>query len=434
MTGVYDPGLVVLSLAVAIMTAYVALALVDRVVEDSGRWHSWLWLISGAVVMGTGIWSMHFIGMLAFSLPVSLGYDLALTLLSLLIAVLASGLALFMIRAASPGAVLLSTGALLFGAGVSAMHYTGMAALRMSPPITYDPLLFVASILIAVAASFAALWMGLILRRHDQAFEVLARLGSATVMGIAIAGMHYTGMAAAEFVPGSVCLSAGAGYGVDSDSMAVKIAIAMFIVLAITVALSTADARRAARVERFAARLLSANERLQLAALHDALTGLPNRVLLSDRLTQAQHQADRSGKGFTVMFIDLDHFKAVNDGYGHRAGDDLLRSVAQAVGGCLRSEDTLSRTGGDEFVAVLNGTGSRSGAEAVARKMLDALVTPQVFGRYSVNLSCSIGIALYPGDGADIQALLARADTAMYAVKGAGRNGYRFAGDIPAGT
>lgn len=180
--------------------------------------------------------------------------------------------------------------------------------------------------------------------------------------------------------------------------------------------------------------MLGANERLQLAALHDALTGLPNRVLLSDRLTQAQHQADRSGRGFAVMFIDLDHFKAVNDGYGHRAGDDLLRSVAQALSGCIRSEDTLSRTGGDEFVAVLNGTGNRDGVEVVARKMLDALATPQVFGKFSVGLSCSIGIALYPDDGADIQALLARADAAMYAVKGGGRNSYRFAADVPAGT
>lgn len=431
MTGVYDSGLVALSLAVAMMTAYVALDLAARVADTGDRGHSWLWLASGAVVMGAGIWSMHFIGMLAFSLPVTLGYDLPLTLLSLLIAVLASAVALFVVRGVAPGAVLLSAGALLLGAGISAMHYTGMAALRMSPPVTYDPLLFSVSIVIAVAASFAALWIALILRRRDQSFVLFSRLGSAAVMGIAIAGMHYTGMAAAEFAPGSVCLAAGAGYGVNSDSLAAKIAVAMFVVLAITVALSTIDAHRAKRVERFAATLLSANERLQLAALHDALTGLPNRVLLSDRLTQAKHHADRSGEGFAVLFIDLDHFKAVNDNYGHRAGDDLLRSVAQALASCVRREDTLSRTGGDEFVAVLNDVRSRDGAVTVARKMLDALARPEVFGRFSVNLSCSIGIALYPGDGADIGALVARADAAMYAAKDAGRGSCRFAADLP---
>lgn len=432
MVASYDPKLVVLSLAVAIMTSYAALDLASRV---SGRgWRPWLWLAGGAAVMGAGIWSMHFIGMLAFSLPIPLGYDLGLTLLSLLIAIVVSGFALIVVRRPVLTAGMLSTGAALLGIGISAMHYTGMAALLMSPPVRYDPMLFVGSVLIAIAASFAALWLAFELRRRDSMLAVLAKLGSAGVMGLAITGMHYTGMAAAEFAPGSVCLAAGPD-GVDSDLLAAKIGIAIFGMLSVSVVLSALDGQRAARVEKMAATLLSANEQLQLAALHDPLTGLPNRVLLSDRLTQACHQADRSGQGFAVMFIDLDHFKAVNDTYGHRSGDDLLRGVAQALISCVRREDTIARAGGDEFVAVLNGVRSRADAEAVGHKMLEALSRPFSAGQHSLRVSCSIGISLYPADGADVPTLMANADTAMYGAKKAGRSGYRFFSDTgPAGA
>ncbi|MBX3650839.1 MAG: diguanylate cyclase [Burkholderiales bacterium] len=426
MPGNYDFQLVLLSLAVAIMTSYAALDLASRV-SGSG-WRPWLWLAGGAAVMGAGIWSMHFIGMLAFSLPIPLGYDLGLTLLSLLIAIVVSGFALAVVRSQVLTAGLLSTGAALLGIGISAMHYTGMAALQMSPPIRYDPVLFVVSVLIAIAASFAALWLAFELRRRDSMLAVLARLGSAGVMGLAITGMHYTGMAAAEFIPGSICLAADAG-GVNSDLLAAQIGVAIFGMLSVTVVLSALDGHRAARVEKMAATLLSANEQLQLTALHDPLTGLPNRVLLSDRLMQAQFQADRSGQGFAVMFIDLDHFKAVNDSYGHRVGDDLLRGIAQALGSCIRREDTVSRTGGDEFVAVLNGIKSRADAEAAAGKILAALAQPFQVGPHALKASCSIGISLYPADGVDAPTLMANADAAMYRAKKAGRSGYRLAAD-----
>lgn len=134
MVGLYDLKLVMLSLAVAIMTSYAALDLAGRV-SASREWRSWLWLLSGAVVMGAGIWSMHFIGMLSFSLPIPLAYDLPLTALSMLIAVAVSAVALYVIRQSVLSARDLSAGAALMGIGISSMHYTGMAALRMYPAI-----------------------------------------------------------------------------------------------------------------------------------------------------------------------------------------------------------------------------------------------------------------------------------------------------------
>lgn len=425
--GEYDLRLVALSLAVAIMTSYAALDLAGRLNAAKGR-GSWLWLLSGAVVMGSGIWSMHFIGMLAFSLPVPMAYDALITAFSMLIAVAASGVALYVVQQPVLNVRVLAGAASLIGIGISAMHYTGMAALRMSPPIQYDPLLFITSVLIAIAASVAALWIAFELRHQDSWLTVLAKLGSAGVMGIAIAGMHYTGMAAAEFLPGSLCLSALSKVGVDSTELAVQIGIAMFVVLSITMSLSAFDAHRAARAGKLAALLQTANEQLQNVALYDGLTGLPNRVLLEDRLLQAMNHADRSGHGFAVMFVDLDKFKPVNDTYGHQCGDDLLRAVAQALAGCIRHEDTVARIGGDEFVAVLNGIKTRADAEIVGRKMLAALARPFHIRSHIINISCCIGISIYPEDGADLNSLLVNADAAMYQAKREGRNGYRFFG------
>mgnify|MGYP002041625132 FL=1 len=149
-----------------------------------------LWLVGGAIAMGIGIWSMHFIGMLSFKLPIALGYDLSITVLSLLIAIVASGFALWRISQAELPFMKLLSSAVLMGIAIAAMHYTGMAAMRMTPGIEYDPWLFALSILIAISASGAALWIAFRLRRNTPNVGRL-RAMAAIVMGTAIIGMHY---------------------------------------------------------------------------------------------------------------------------------------------------------------------------------------------------------------------------------------------------
>src|SRR5882757_3614074 len=154
MNGYYDLKLVALSFLVAVIASYTALDLAGCVsASTSSRRKSWTWLIAGAISMGIGIWSMHFIGMLAFHLPVPVAYNVALSLLSLLIAIVVSAVALVILRGAELGAHNMIVGATIMGIGISAMHYTGMFAMQMSPPIRYDPLLFSASVLIAAGAS-----------------------------------------------------------------------------------------------------------------------------------------------------------------------------------------------------------------------------------------------------------------------------------------
>ena len=425
MTGNYDLQLVALSLIVAIIASYTALELAGRVSQTRAK-SSWTWLVGGAVSMGSGIWSMHFIGMLAFHLPVAVAYDVATTMLSMAIAIVVSGLALFVVRRPTLTGQNITAGATLMGVGISAMHYTGMYAMRMSPPIEYDPPLFIASVIIAIVASLAALWIAFQLRHKRFGVAFLAKLGSATVMGLAITGMHYTGMAAAQFAPDSICLAVDSTGGMKSAALALTIGITTICILAITLGISALDAHFAAHTAKLANSLQAANEQLRDLALYDSLTGLPNRMLLDDRMAQAASRAERGGKSFALMFVDLDRFKPINDSFGHGVGDELLKVVAQRLAGCVRKADTVARTGGDEFVVVLSEIGDPKDAAMVGGKILDELSRPFFIDRHEVNISASIGISVYPDDGKDVNTLKANADVAMYHAKRDGRNNCRF--------
>ncbi|UZM15379.1 EAL domain-containing protein [Pseudomonas kielensis] len=419
--GNYSPALVLISLCVAILASYTALDMAGRIATTKGR-AAHLWTVGGALAMGVGVWSMHFIGMLAFSLPIALGYDFGITALSLLIAILSSGFALWLVSQPQLPAWQLGFGALVMGAGISAMHYTGMAAMRMTPGIDYDPSLFGASLLIAVGASAAALWIAFRLRQNTP-YVRFARGGAAVVMGLAIVGMHYTGMAAARFADGSFCgaaIDGLSGKGLDNLVLVTTLA-----VLSIALLTSILDARLEARTAELANSLTLANRELTQLALHDTLTGLPNRVLLADRIDQAMLMVQEQSGCFALMFIDLDGFKPVNDAFGHHMGDQLLREVSVRLREDLRSQDTLARIGGDEFVLLVQLHEPDDALRLAARQV--GLIS-RVFrvGEHDLQISASIGIAVYPGNGHTAQELLMNADAAMYHAKGAGKNGYRF--------
>jgi diguanylate cyclase (GGDEF)-like protein/PAS domain S-box-containing protein len=172
------------------------------------------------------------------------------------------------------------------------------------------------------------------------------------------------------------------------------------------------------------ARALS--QRLAYLAHHDSLTDLPNRVLFQDRVHQACQFAQRRRGRFAVIFMDLDHFKHVNDSLGHAVGDELLKTVAQRLTGTLRGSDTVCRLGGDEFVMLLSEIGSPDDAGEVAKKVLRDVAVPCVLEGTEVNVGISLGIAVFPSDGEDPETLMKHADAAMYRSKREGRNRYQF--------
>ena len=417
----YSPALVLISLCVAILASYTALDLSGRIATARGR-AVYLWIAGGALAMGFGVWSMHFIGMLALELPLALGYDLGLTLWSLLVAILSCGFALWLVSQPRLPALQLLFGALIMGAGISAMHYSGMAALRMQPGIDYDPALFGLSLLIAVGASAAALSIAFRLRRQTP-YVRLMRGGAAVIMGLAIVGMHYTGMAAANFPIGSFCGAAIDGLsGNGLDNLVLVSSLAVLVIALLT---SIFDARLDARTAALADSLTLANEELTQLALHDTLTGLPNRILLADRISQAMNKVAEQGGCFSLMFIDLDGFKPVNDAFGHHLGDRLLREVALRLREQLRSQDTLARIGGDEFVLLVRLL-EPDDAPQVAARQVGLLSRAFRVDEHELLISASVGIALYPGNGLTAEELLMNADAAMYHAKGAGKNGYSF--------
>ncbi|WP_206733749.1 putative bifunctional diguanylate cyclase/phosphodiesterase [Pseudoxanthomonas composti] len=422
MSGSYNHFLVLISYLVAAVASFVALDMAGRITASQGRAARW-WLVGGASAMGFGIWSMHFIGMLAFKLPIPQSYNLLITLYSLLVAVGSSGYALWLVSREELPRKRLLVGAVILGAGIATMHYTGMAAMEMEPGIDYDPLWFVLSIVIAIAASAAALWIAYALRSDFSAFRHF-RIAAALVMGVAVIGMHYTGMAAARFPLGSVCGAALHG-GVSPQWLASLVGTSTFAILGLALVTAVLDRRLQERTQKLSQSLQQANLELTHMALHDNLTKLPNRVLLEDRLGQAISKALRGSSKFALLFLDLDGFKAVNDVYGHQAGDRLLLQVARNLKSGLRQEDTLARLGGDEFVLLIE-IGEPADAAAIAEKMLERVGLAVMVDGTELNVSGSVGIAIFGEDGHTARELMANADAAMYSAKEQGRNGYCF--------
>jgi diguanylate cyclase (GGDEF)-like protein/PAS domain S-box-containing protein len=168
------------------------------------------------------------------------------------------------------------------------------------------------------------------------------------------------------------------------------------------------------------------NLKMAYLAKHDFLTGLPNRVLLNDRITQAIALAKRRRGNLAVLFLDLDNFKFINDSLGHAVGDALLKSVAKGLSTCIRSSDTVSRQGGDEFVILVTENRQAENAAITAEKILSKLAEPHVIAEHHLHVTASIGISLYPVDGDNAETLIKNADNAMYCAKGKGRNNYQY--------
>jgi diguanylate cyclase (GGDEF)-like protein len=198
------------------------------------------------------------------------------------------------------------------------------------------------------------------------------------------------------------------------------------LALGATVLLLGLGAYLVRRIFRDANTARATTQAITHTAEHDFLTGLPNRMLLNDRISQAIAVAQRHRNKVAVMFMDLDNFKHINDSLGHQAGDRLLQSVAKRLVMCVRGADTVSRQGGDEFVALLSEVRQPEDAAVIARKMLQAVAETHPIDQHDLRVTASIGVSIYPDDGPDAETLVKNADTAMYQAKENGRHCYRF--------
>ncbi len=417
MTFSYDPLIVAASLAMAVFVAFVALDLAQRVATRD-RVMSRIWCTGGALVTGSGVWAVHFVGMMAHSLPVATGYSYGFTGLSWVVAVLAAAAMLFLAAARRLAGWRLIGGAALVAAGFIGMHQLGMMSLDMAPQVRWNLPLFGAAALLAWLTGTAALW--LFRRRRDGRSGRAQQFGLATGLGLGMVGAHYMGMAAAMYAPGSVCLSADQ---LGGDGLVLMVAAATVLMQVLTLVTALLDARVRGRtrdlthsLEQAHHQLQEANEELDRRAHLDPLTGLPNRAFFDERLNQARVGGMRK---LAVLFVDLDGFKPVNDSLGHAGGDKVLREVADRLRRVLRTGDTVARIGGDEFVVLMEDVVHTADCTAVAARILDALARPFAVGDPPVHISSSVGITIHPDHGPK-SALVAQADAAMRAAKRAG--------------
>lgn len=408
----HDPLLVLLSYLIASAAAFTALNMAERVSREQSR-ELWRWV--GAWALGGGIWSMHFVAMLAFSAPLAFSYDLSITLLSLLIAISVSYVVMRVIGHERLRLWQSVAAAIVAGCGIASMHYTGMAAIRSAASQHYDFGLLVLSILIAIAASLAALLLAGYFRGQSGRRANWLRLLASLIMGGAIASMHFTGMAALTLsVPVGHPLQPAAS---QEGHLLLGATISLIALLIILIGALAGWADQRLRLERGQLRRIT--QQLDTLTHYDALTGLLNGQAFSQMLNTTLATAPPHGA--TLLFIDLDNFKRINASLGHGRGDELLQQVAQRIRSALGREDLLARFSGDEFCAFALNAPLQHGMQ-LAELILTQLRQPFSLESGQLSLTASIGISRYPQDASDASQLLKQAGIALGHCKLQGRN------------
>jgi len=442
----YDVRLVIASVLISIAASYAALSLADRVREATSAGLRRFWLTAGSVSMGAGIWSMHYLGMLALKLPVPVYYFWPTVLLSLLLAIAASSVALGVVSREALAVRRLLAGGLLMGAGIGAMHYTGMAAMRSSAMEQYNPWIVALSVIAAAGFSWLALWIGFV-SRTTKRNETRMRMAGSVAMGLGIAAMHYIAMVGVRFTACSTPFSMSGAIRVSVLGESV-IAIVTTLILLIALVTATLDKWRFRDLQKAHRELIEAqqallesqnelreaNAMLNELSVRDGLTGLYNRRHFDSALETELRRAARNLRPISLLMIDVDFFKALNDGYGHQRGDDCLRQVAEALEAHpRRGYDVVARYGGEEFVLLLPDAGieaAQAAAEAI-RQAVHALKIENHGSLVANVVTVSIGVCCQnPHVGDERCGLVCAADAALYAAKHLGRNQVQIADSV----
>ena len=410
----YDYRLVSLSVVIAIFASYTALSLAGRVTasRDQARL---AWLVGGAIAMGTGIWSMHYTGMLAFRLPIRVYYHVPTVFLSLLAAIFASCIALWVVSRPRVTTLHIVGGSLLMGGAIATMHYTGMAAMRLAAHHHYHRGLWLLSVLLAVVISLAAL--ALTIHFRDENRGRLLQIAISVVMGLAIPIMHYTGMAAVSYMPTNAApdLSNAIDISVLANSAVILITL---VILSSALLSSLVNRRFSAQARELILSEQLYQQEKRLSRL-DPLTGLANRRAFYEGAELERQRAVRYGRNLSMAYIDLDNFKQVNDNFGHKAGDQLLVTVAIILRSDLRPSDLAARLGGDEFAVVLPETDELGARRATSK--LHVLLT-QAMQDNDWPVTFSMGVVTFNSIPETVEQMVHKADELMYTVKHGGKN------------
>ncbi|WP_295473542.1 EAL domain-containing protein [uncultured Pseudomonas sp.] len=422
--------LVALAFGVICAACYATMDVAERAVNVEVTRHRRVWKCLAALCLAGGVWAMHFISMLAFQAPLRLTFHMGITLASLLFVMFAGAVAVRSLGKPHLNTLDCLVSALLIGLGVSAMHYIGMAAVQSDAAQYYDPHLFTLSIMIAFLASLALLILPRLLRKNGGMFHQMFRYSISLFLGAGIMSMHMTGMHALSLV-----LPEGAEMQLadtpNSQQLGLTIAAIMLLIVAGSISAAMADKklqgkeRDLQRVNNLLNQLDQAQMSLQQVAHYDPLTNLVNRRGFNQLFAEQLIEHATSHGMLAVMFLDIDHFKRINDSLGHDAGDELLKVIAERIRSATRVQDVVSRFGGDEF-CILISVPHYEEARHLAHRVMQKMKEPIALSGRRMVMTTSIGIAVFPRDGETSEELLKNADLALYQSKGNGRNRVTF--------
>lgn len=399
----HNPWLVLLAIFVCCTGAFAIVQMFDRARATVGGQH-FGWLFLTAVGAGATIWCTHFVAMLAYEPRVPVTLDPVLTIVSLIVAIAGTGLG-FALAASRRNMVRSILGGGLVGLAISTMHFIGMAAYRIDGVVEWRWPFVAASVLcstILSAAALAALCSATLGRYR------IARIATGTGLFVsAIATLHFVAMTAMRITP--LRLSTTPLEPGQMQALGLATALVGLVVIATGVF--------AALIDRWSRS--DALERLHHMAMNDTLTGLPNRASFQERLTRQLEIAQESGAQLAVVAIDLNRFKEINDVHGHKAGDEVLTTLAQRLRTAMSRGEMIARLGGDEFVAILRFT-DRTHLTGFIARMAAAIDAPVSLGAFEARVGASIGVAIYPQDAPNAHVLTNNADLAMYRAKSEG--------------
>ena len=426
----HEPFLVLLAYFVASAACFATLDMAERHSHSEDPTAHRQWHMLGACCLAGGIWAMHFISMLAFQAPVEVHYDVSLTILSLLIALGVAWVTMHSLDRSQMRAHHFLLSAVLIGLGIILMHFVGMAAMQTGAQQYYQTGLLLVSAALALLTSLAALCLARYLRNGSGTLHQAMKYGASLLIAGGIVATHFTAMSAMTLViPADTALRLPSGD--NSLQLGLGIGFITLLISGASISAALADKKLQSkehdlrRVSILLSQLDQARASLQQAAHYDALTNLVNRrgfnQVFAERL--ADHQATENR--LAVMFLDIDHFKRINDSLGHDAGDELLKVIANHIKAATRNQDLVARLGGDEF-CVVTSLNSCDEARHLAQRIMQRMKEPIDLGGRRMVMTTSIGVSIFPDDGNSAEDLLKHADLALYQSKDSGRNSLHF--------
>lgn len=426
----HDPLLVLLAYGVACIACYATLDMAERQSQSEDPTARRQWRVLGACCLAAGIWALHFVSTLALQAPVDVRYDVPMTGLSLLIGLLTAWFAMNSLDRSEMRLNHYAQAAIFTGLGLTLMHYAGMGGLHTSARQYYQPELSLISLAVTFGASLLMLLMARYFSKGSGTLHLATKYAASLLMAGGLVGTHFINMAAMTLVvPANSALHLPS---VDNSlQLGLTVAFITLLISGSSISAALSDRKLQSkehdlrRVNVLLSQLDQARVSLQQAAHYDALTNLVNRrgfnQVFAERLSDHANSENR----LAVMFLDIDHFKRINDSLGHAAGDELLKVIAGHIKAATRNQDLVARFGGDEFCIVTN-LNSREEARHLAQRIMQRMKDPIDLGGRRMVMTTSIGISIFPDDGRTAEELLKNADLALYQSKGCGRNSLNF--------